>query len=131
MRYLSVEFLVHAWDITRALGIDLDASAQLCGAVLANAQATRSTPFFGADPTGAAHFDPPVDPDPAASALDELIAYTGRQMASSTSSLVGLGDVSQHASEPFGLTEHRPMPGVQVDIVHPFHLGQLRDVTGR
>ncbi|MGB5953115.1 MAG: TIGR03086 family metal-binding protein [Ornithinimicrobium sp.] len=80
VRYLSVEFLVHAWDITRALDIDLDASAELCGAVLANAEATRSTPFFGEDTSGTAQFDAPVDPDPAATALDRLIALTGRQV---------------------------------------------------
>ncbi|MDN5726563.1 MAG: hypothetical protein L0G99_11630, partial [Propionibacteriales bacterium] len=73
VQYLSVEFLVHAWDISSGTGASLDASEELIMAVGDHARLTRESIFFQADAYAEAQ---PVDPG--ASALDQLLALTGR-----------------------------------------------------
>ncbi|MGB3687507.1 MAG: TIGR03086 family metal-binding protein [Ornithinimicrobium sp.] len=76
VRYLSVEFLVHAWDISTATNSHLDASDELCAAVLDNAARTESTPFFDES-----QFDSPLPAAPSAPALHRLLTRTGRHVS--------------------------------------------------
>lgn len=73
VRFLSVEFLVHAWDVVHAIGETVDASPGLVEAVLANCRAVRDTTFF--DPE---MFAAPVETEQGASPLSQLLALTGR-----------------------------------------------------
>jgi uncharacterized protein (TIGR03086 family) len=73
---LSLEFLVHAWDYANAVGHDVKAPEPLAEYVLGLAHqvikpAQRST----------AGFDDPVEVPADANALDQLIAFTGRNPA--------------------------------------------------
>jgi len=73
---LSLEFLVHAWDYAGAVGHDVDAPEPLAEYVLGLArQAIRP------ELRGSAGFDDPVDVPADANALDQLIAFTGRNPA--------------------------------------------------
>jgi uncharacterized protein (TIGR03086 family) len=71
---LSLEFLVHAWDYAQAMGSNVNAPDSLTDYVMGLAQHIIT-------PQGrsAAGFDDPVDVAADASALDRLIAYTGRK----------------------------------------------------
>jgi uncharacterized protein (TIGR03086 family) len=71
---LSLEFLVHAWDYATALGRDLDVPESLSDYVLALAKKIIT-------PEGRSNvgFDDPIDVAADATALDRLLAYTGRQ----------------------------------------------------
>jgi uncharacterized protein (TIGR03086 family) len=69
---LSLEFLVHAWDYAGAVGHAVDAPAPLAEYVLGLARKVIRPEFRG---TG---FDDPIDVPDAAAALDQLIAFTGR-----------------------------------------------------
>ncbi len=73
---LSIEFLVHAWDYAVATGRDVDAPDSLAEYVLGLAREIIT-------PEGRANvgFHQPVDEPPDASALDQLIAFTGRNPA--------------------------------------------------
>jgi uncharacterized protein YndB with AHSA1/START domain len=73
LRYLSVEFLVHAWDITHATHERLDATPELVATVTENARATRGSVFFNSDA-----YAEPVTVDPGADQLTQLLALTGR-----------------------------------------------------
>jgi uncharacterized protein (TIGR03086 family) len=73
---LSIEFLVHAWDFAVAAGGDLDVPDSLAEYVLGLAR--NIIPPDGRANEG---FDPPVDVSADASALDQLIAFTGRNPA--------------------------------------------------
>lgn len=73
VKYLSVEFLVHAWDIAQATDSELDTSPELHQVVLEYAQQTRSTPFVTDDT-----FKPATPASAADKPLDQLLALTGR-----------------------------------------------------
>ncbi|PQM49598.1 hypothetical protein C1Y40_00164 [Mycobacterium talmoniae] len=70
---LSLEFLVHAWDYATATGRDVPVAESVADYVLGLAYKIIT-------PQGRATvgFDPPVDVDDGAPALDRLIAFTGR-----------------------------------------------------
>jgi uncharacterized protein (TIGR03086 family) len=70
---LSIEFLVHAWDYAMATDRDVNATDSLAEYVLDRAReiiTPEGRPNVG--------FHPPVDVPGDASALDKLIAFTGR-----------------------------------------------------
>ncbi len=69
----SVEFLVHAWDYAVAVGHDLKVPDSLSEYVLGLAQN-----LIKPDQRAAAGFDDPVEVPDDASALDRLVAFTGR-----------------------------------------------------
>ena len=69
---LSLEFLVHAWDYAGAVGHDVNAPSSLAEYVLGLAHQVIRPEFRG---TG---FDDPIDVPDDAAALDQLIAFTGR-----------------------------------------------------
>ena len=71
---LSIEFLVHAWDYAAATGRQVKAPDSLSDYVMGLARAII-TPQ-GRTSVG---FDDPIEAPADASALDRLIAYTGRQ----------------------------------------------------
>jgi uncharacterized protein (TIGR03086 family) len=71
---LSLEFLVHAWDYAAAVGRDVSAPDSLAEYVMGLAT-TIITPE-GRTNVG---FDDPIDVPADASALDRLLAYTGRR----------------------------------------------------
>jgi uncharacterized protein (TIGR03086 family) len=73
---LSIELLVHAWDYAEAVGHDVDAPEPLAEYVLALARKIIHPEF-----RGGAGFDDPVDVPADASALDQLVAFTGRNPA--------------------------------------------------
>jgi uncharacterized protein (TIGR03086 family) len=70
---LSLELLVHAWDYAKALGRNVSAPDSLSEYVMGVAQKVIT-------PQGrtTAGFDDPVNVPAEASALDRLVAYTGR-----------------------------------------------------
>jgi uncharacterized protein (TIGR03086 family) len=72
---LSLEFLVHAWDYAGAVGHDVNAPPSLAEYVLGLAHQVIRPEFRG---TG---FDDPIDVPDDAAALDQLIAFTGRNPA--------------------------------------------------
>ena len=73
---LSVEFLVHAWDYAVAVGHEIDAPEPLSEYVLGLArQIIRPEIRSGAG------FDDPVDVSADAGALEQLVAFTGRNPA--------------------------------------------------
>ncbi|KUI08708.1 ArsR family transcriptional regulator [Mycolicibacterium acapulense] len=71
---LSIEFLVHAWDYSAAVGRDVNAPESLSDYVLGLARKIIT-------PEGRvnAGFDDPIDVPADAGALTRLLAYTGRQ----------------------------------------------------
>jgi uncharacterized protein (TIGR03086 family) len=71
---LSIEFLVHAWDYAAATGQRVAAPESLCEYVLGLSHGIIT-------PEGRANvgFDAPIDAPDGASALDRLLAYTGRR----------------------------------------------------
>ncbi len=71
---LSLEFLIHAWDYATAMGRPVNAPDSLADYVMGLAQNIIT-------PQGrtTAGFDDPVDVPDDASALDRLVAYTGRR----------------------------------------------------
>ena len=73
---LSIEFLVHAWDYAAATGRDVDAPDSLAEYVLGLARTIIT-------PEGRTHvgFHQPVEVPADAAALDQLIAFTGRNPA--------------------------------------------------
>lgn len=73
VKFLSVEFLVHAWDITHSLGVDLNASEALLRAVLRHCEETRSSLFFNPET-----FHKPLATPPDARTVERLLALTGR-----------------------------------------------------
>jgi uncharacterized protein (TIGR03086 family) len=73
---LSVEFLVHAWDYATALGHEVQAADSLVEYVLELARELISP-----EERSRAGFDDPVEVPDDASALDQLIAFTGRNPA--------------------------------------------------
>jgi uncharacterized protein (TIGR03086 family) len=73
---LSLEFLVHAWDYAVAVGHDVKAPAPLAEYVLGLAHEVIKPEL-----RSRAGFDDPVDVPADASALDQLIAFTGRNPA--------------------------------------------------
>jgi uncharacterized protein (TIGR03086 family) len=73
---LSIEFLVHAWDYAVATSRDVDAPDSLAEYVLGLAR-TIITPEGRTN----AGFHQPVEVPADASALDQLIAFTGRNPA--------------------------------------------------
>lgn len=72
----SIELLVHAWDYVKSVGRDVDAPEPLSEYVLGLARDIIKPEF-----RGGAGFDDPVDVPPDASALDQLVAFTGRDPA--------------------------------------------------
>src|ERR1700757_656638 len=72
----SIEFLVHAWDYAVAVGHEVNASEPLSQYVLGLAHKVIRPEL-----RGSAGFDEPVDPPADASALDQLVAFTGRNPA--------------------------------------------------
>jgi uncharacterized protein (TIGR03086 family) len=70
---LSLEFLVHAWDYAAAMGSAVNAPDSLVDYVMGLAR-TVITP----EGRATAGFDDPRDVSADASALDRLLAYTGR-----------------------------------------------------
>jgi uncharacterized protein (TIGR03086 family) len=70
----SLEFLVHAWDYAGAVGREVTAPESLSDYVLGLAK-NIITP----DGRTNAGFDDPIDVPADASALDRLVAYTGRR----------------------------------------------------
>ncbi|OSC41524.1 TIGR03086 family metal-binding protein [Mycobacterium decipiens] len=73
---LSIEFLVHAWDFAAAVGCDVEVPDSLSDYVLGLARK-----IIKPDERSAAGFNDPVDVPADASALDRLIAFTGRNPA--------------------------------------------------
>jgi uncharacterized protein (TIGR03086 family) len=72
----SIELLVHAWDYGKAVGRDVDAPDPLSEYVLTLARDIIRPEF-----RGGAGFDDPVDVPADARALDQLVAFTGRNPA--------------------------------------------------
>jgi uncharacterized protein (TIGR03086 family) len=70
---LSLELAVHGWDFAVALHCPLNVSDAHAAHILALAQQTPN-----AQSRATAGFDPPVPVSTDASALDQLIAFTGR-----------------------------------------------------
>ena len=70
---LALEFLVHGWDYAAAVDQDVEVPDELAGYVLELARAIIT-------PEGrkVAGFDQPIESAGAASAFDQLLAYTGR-----------------------------------------------------
>jgi uncharacterized protein (TIGR03086 family) len=73
---LSIEFLVHAWDYAAAVGHEVDAPEPLSEYVLGLARR-----IIRPELRGSAGFDDPVDVPGDAGALEQLIAFTGRNPA--------------------------------------------------
>ena len=73
---LSIEFLVHAWDYATAVGHEVEAPEPLAEYVLELARL-----IIGPELRGGAGFDDPVDVPDDAGALEQLIAFTGRNPA--------------------------------------------------
>lgn len=73
---LSIEFLVHAWDYATAIGHQVDAPEPLSEYVLGLARQ-----IIRPELRGSAGFDDPVDVPADAGALEQLIAFTGRDPA--------------------------------------------------
>lgn len=73
---LSIEFLVHAWDYATAVGHGVDAPEPLSEYVLGLARQ-----IIRPELRGQAGFDDPVDVPADAGALEQLIAFTGRNPA--------------------------------------------------
>jgi uncharacterized protein (TIGR03086 family) len=73
---LSLEFLVHGWDYAAATGRELNAPDSLADYVLGLSKNIIT-------PEGRAHvgFDDPIDPPAKASAMDRLLAFTGRRVS--------------------------------------------------
>ncbi|WP_197283731.1 TIGR03086 family metal-binding protein [Mycobacterium sp. Marseille-P9652] len=72
----SVEFLVHAWDYAAAVGHELNAPEPLSEYVLGLARQVIRPEI-----RAAAGFDDPVDVPDDAGALEQLVAFTGRNPA--------------------------------------------------
>jgi uncharacterized protein (TIGR03086 family) len=72
----SIEFLVHAWDYAAAVGRDVEAPEPLAEYVLDLAHTTIRPEL-----RGTAGFDDPVEVPADAPALDQLVAFTGRNPA--------------------------------------------------
>jgi uncharacterized protein (TIGR03086 family) len=70
---LSIEFLVHAWDYAASTGQRLEAPESLCEYVLG-----LSHDIITPEGRSSVGFDDPLDVPDGASALDRLLAYTGR-----------------------------------------------------
>ncbi|OBG95438.1 TIGR03086 family protein [Mycobacterium sp. E3251] len=70
---LSIEFLVHAWDFAAAVGHEINAPEPLSEYVLGLARKVIRPEF-----RGGAGFDDPVDVPEDAGALEQLVAFTGR-----------------------------------------------------
>ena len=70
---LSIEFLVHAWDYAVAVGHELNAPEPLSEYVLGLARQV-----IGPEVRGGAGFDDPVDVPAEAGAMEQLVAFTGR-----------------------------------------------------
>jgi uncharacterized protein (TIGR03086 family) len=73
---LSIEFLVHAWDYAAAVGHEIDAPQPLSEYVLGLARQ-----IIRPELRGTAGFDDPVDVPADAGALEQLVAFTGRNPA--------------------------------------------------
>lgn len=73
---LSIEFLVHAWDYAAAVGHDINAPEPLSEYVLGLARQ-----IIRPELRGQAGFDDPVDVPEDAGALEQLVAFTGRNPA--------------------------------------------------
>jgi uncharacterized protein (TIGR03086 family) len=73
---ISLEFVVHGWDFATAVGEPLDVPDQLVGDVLQLARRTVTS-----ESRRHAGFDEPVTVSADASALDQLLAFTGRNPA--------------------------------------------------
>lgn len=73
---LSIEFLVHAWDYAVAVGHRIDTPESLSEYVLGLAREVIRPEF-----RGGAGFDDPVDVPEDAGALEQLVAFTGRNPA--------------------------------------------------
>jgi uncharacterized protein (TIGR03086 family) len=73
---MSVEFLVHAWDYAVTVGREVQVPDSLAEYVLALARE-----LIKPEERARAGFDDPVDVPDDASALDRLIAFTGRNPA--------------------------------------------------
>lgn len=73
---LSIEFLVHAWDYATAIGHRVDAPEPLSEYVLGLARQ-----IIRPELRGSAGFDDPVDVPADAGALEQLVAFTGRDPA--------------------------------------------------
>ncbi|WP_197498469.1 TIGR03086 family metal-binding protein [Mycobacterium scrofulaceum] len=73
---LSIEFLVHAWDYAVAVGHRINAPEPLSEYVLGLAREVISPEF-----RGGAGFDDPVEVPEDAGALEQLVAFTGRNPA--------------------------------------------------
>ena len=71
---LSIELLVHAWDVATATSAELSSSSELADYVLGLGQELLSPQI-----RGSGRFDPEIGVDPDAGALDRLVAFTGRQ----------------------------------------------------
>jgi uncharacterized protein (TIGR03086 family) len=74
---LSLEFLVHGWDYAVAVGHHVNTTESLAEYVLGLAHKVIKP-----EQRSRAGFDEPVDVSANASALDQLIAFTGRNPAS-------------------------------------------------
>lgn len=70
---LSLEFLVHAWDYAVAVGHEINAPEPLSEYVLELARR-----IIRPEVRGGAGFDDPVDVPADAGALEQLVAFTGR-----------------------------------------------------
>ena len=73
---LSVEFLVHAWDFATAVGHEVEAPQPLAEYVLGLAHG-----IIKPELRGSAGSDDPVEMPANAGALDQLLAFTGRNPA--------------------------------------------------
>ena len=73
---LSIEFLVHAWDYAVAVGHEINAPEPLSEYVLGLARQV-----IRPEVRGGAGFDDPVDVPADAGALEQLVAFTGRNPA--------------------------------------------------
>ena len=73
---IGLEFLVHGWDFATAIGETLDVPDDLADAVLELARRTVTS-----ESRRHAGFDEPVIIGTDASALDQLLAFTGRKPA--------------------------------------------------
>ena len=72
-RFLSMDLVVHGWDLARSAGLDEHIDPDEVGRVRRQAEA------FGDALRSPRAFGPPVEPPPGSDEQDQLLAFLGRR----------------------------------------------------